>query len=75
VTAATGTCVSGVGVEIPPDLVTTAEVEERGDLGRFGFAAGWLERVTGVRERRWTDPSITPYRGSVQTGAVVKLER
>jgi 3-oxoacyl-[acyl-carrier-protein] synthase III len=48
-----GVRVSGVGAEIPSKVVTTAEVEERVGLKRFGFEPGWLERVTGVRERRW----------------------
>ena len=55
-----GVRVSGVGAEVPPRVVTTAEVEERAGIGRFGFEAGWLERVTGVRERRWAAPEVQP---------------
>src|SRR5439155_325788 len=45
----TGVRISGLGAEIPPDVVTSAEVEERAGLKRFGFEPGWLARVTGVR--------------------------
>ena len=55
-----GVCVTGVGAEIPPEIVTTAEVEERVGLARFGFEAGWLERITGVRERRYAAPDVDP---------------
>ncbi|HJQ85282.1 MAG TPA: 3-oxoacyl-[acyl-carrier-protein] synthase III C-terminal domain-containing protein, partial [Candidatus Binatia bacterium] len=27
---------------------------------RFGLPPGWLENTTGVRERRWADPSVRP---------------
>jgi len=46
--------ITGVGAELPADVVTTAEVEERAGLReRFGLEPGWLEHVTGVRTRRW----------------------
>jgi 3-oxoacyl-[acyl-carrier-protein] synthase III len=44
----------------PPRVVTTAELEEQADIGRFGFEPGWLERVTAVTERRWAEPDPTP---------------
>ena len=55
-----GIRITGVGAEMPPRVVTTAELEEQADIGRFGFESGWLERVTAVRERRWADPGVTP---------------
>src|SRR2546427_1627415 len=58
----TGVRISGLGAEIPPDVVTTAEVEERAGLKRLGFAPGWLERVTGVCERRIAAPEVLPSR-------------
>ena len=54
------TRITGVGAEMPSRVVTSAEVEERARIGRFGFERGWLERVTGVRERRWADPEVQP---------------
>ena len=55
-----GTSITGVGAEIPSRVVTSAEVEERARIGRFEFERGWVERVTGVRERRWADPDVHP---------------
>ena len=50
-----GVRITGVGAEVPPRVVTTAELEEQADIGRFGFEPGWLERVTAVTERRWAE--------------------
>src|SRR5262249_53010942 len=55
-----GIRITGVGAEIPPRVISTAEMEEQADNGRFGFEPGWLERVTGVRERHWAAPDATP---------------
>jgi 3-oxoacyl-[acyl-carrier-protein] synthase-3 len=55
-----GVRITGVGAEMPPLVVTTAEVEERAGSGRVGLQAGWLERATGVRERRWAAPEVMP---------------
>jgi 3-oxoacyl-(acyl-carrier-protein) synthase III len=55
-----GVRIAGVGAEIPPTVVSTAEVEERAGIARFGFRSGWLESLTGVRERRWADPAVRP---------------
>ena len=51
--AARGVRITGVGAEVPPQVIRTGEVEERAGLKRFGFEPGWLERVTGVSERHW----------------------
>jgi 3-oxoacyl-[acyl-carrier-protein] synthase III len=39
--------IMGLGVYLPPTVVTSSQLESR-----FGVRAGWIERVTGVRERR-----------------------
>ena len=52
--------ITGVGAEVPPRRVTTAEIEARLDVGRFGFAPGWIEKATGVHERRWAEPEVEP---------------
>jgi 3-oxoacyl-[acyl-carrier-protein] synthase-3 len=49
-----------VASELPSDVITTAEIEERAGIGHFGFERGWLERITGVRERRWAAPDVKP---------------
>ena len=64
-----GIRISGVGVEVPTRVVTSAEVEQRAQLHeRFGLEAGWLERVTGVKERRWADPEVQPSRLAAAAG-------
>src|SRR5262245_37719178 len=56
-----GVRITGVAAEIPPTVVTTAEIEERAGLWeRFHLEPGWLEHVTQVRERRWAAPDVTP---------------
>lgn len=50
-----GVRITGVGAEVPPGVVTSAEVE-----ARAGLEPGWLERVTGVRTRRWAAPDARP---------------
>jgi 3-oxoacyl-(acyl-carrier-protein) synthase III len=55
-----GIRITGVGAEIPPRVISTAEMEEQAEIGRFGFEPGWLERVTAVRERHWAEPDVTP---------------
>jgi 3-oxoacyl-(acyl-carrier-protein) synthase III len=56
-----GVCISGVGAEIPDQVVTTTDLEQRVRLcERFGVERGWLEQVTGVRERRWAEPHVQP---------------
>jgi len=63
------TRITGVGAEIPPLVVTTAEVEERAGLReRFGLEAGWLERVTGVQQRRWASPDVQPSQLAIAAG-------
>jgi 3-oxoacyl-(acyl-carrier-protein) synthase III len=55
-----GTLITGIGAEVPADVITTAEVEERLAVRRFGLAPGWLEQVTGVKTRRWATPDVQP---------------
>ena len=40
--------IAGLGRYLPDRVIPNAEVEER-----CGLPAGWIERKTGVRERRW----------------------
>lgn len=40
--------IAGLGYHVPPQVVTSAELEQR-----LGLPPGWIERVTGVRERRY----------------------
>jgi 3-oxoacyl-[acyl-carrier-protein] synthase-3 len=60
INGARGVRISGTGAAIPPTIVSTAEVEDRAGISEFGFESGWLERVTGVHERRWAEPEVKP---------------
>lgn len=40
--------IAGLGKALPPHVVTSQELEDR-----LGLEAGWVERKTGVRERRF----------------------
>jgi acyl-CoA:acyl-CoA alkyltransferase len=49
---------SGLGYELGPVVVTTAELEERlaPAFARLGIQPGQLEAWTGIHERRWWNP-------------------
>lgn len=47
----TGTVVAGTGMAVPSKVLTSAELE-RG----LGLPAGWIERRSGIRERRLAAP-------------------
>ena len=56
--------IDAIGYELPPQVVTSAELEERlGPLfARLRFPPGQLEALTGVAERRWWAPGQGIYR-------------
>lgn len=62
-------CVEALGYSLPPEVVTSAEIESR--LGpvydRFHLPAGRLELMTGIRERRFWERSVLPGTISAQT--------
>ena len=49
---------AGMGYELAPNVVTSAELEERVApvYRKLGLPPGQLEALTGIRERRWWDP-------------------
>lgn len=53
--------ITSFGYELPPHIVTTAQIEER--LKPFfdavGFKPGMMEAITGIRERRYWDEDHT----------------
>ena len=57
--------------ELPPVSVSTAEIE--GELSplyrRMGITPGWLETVTGIRERRLWRPGVQPSQVATRVGA------
>lgn len=49
-----GTCILGFGHSVPERRVPNGEIEER-----LGLGPGWIERRTGILERRWAAPEDT----------------
>lgn len=60
--------IAGMGVYLPARRVTSAELDER-----LGFPDGFIERKTGVAERRWIDGETTLDMGAA--AARTALER
>lgn len=53
--------VLSTGVYIPEARITSREVMQQIDCeNRFGVKPDWLERVTGIKERRVTPPGLLP---------------
>jgi 3-oxoacyl-[acyl-carrier-protein] synthase-3 len=49
------------GVYLPEQRITTRELMQEIDSeNRYGLSYGWLERVTGIREKRVTPPGVLP---------------
>lgn len=71
-----GTSVLAVAAVDAPRIVTSAELDER--LGatyrRVGLRPGLLERVVGIRERRWWADGVTYADGAAMAGAKVLAE-
>lgn len=53
--------IAGTGIYLPDQRVTTRDLmREIDSKARFGVSEDWLERVTGIREKRVTSPGILP---------------
>lgn len=51
----------GTGVYLPEERVTTRDLMREFDSkGRFGVSEDWLERVTGIKEKRVTPAGVLP---------------
>ena len=55
-------CIEAVGYVLPPHVIKSADLEQaiRPTLDRLGLPPGQLEKLSGVKERRWWDPGIQP---------------
>jgi 3-oxoacyl-[acyl-carrier-protein] synthase-3 len=51
--------IAGIGRYLPSRVVSSAEVERL-----CGLDAGWIERKTGVRERRWVNGETNSFMGA-----------
>ncbi len=49
----TGFGIRSIGACVPDQIVTNEQLE-----GRYGFEPGWIERRTGIRERRIAEPFV-----------------
>jgi 3-oxoacyl-[acyl-carrier-protein] synthase III len=56
------TYIEAMGYVLPPHVVTSGQLEEafRPTLDRLGLPPGQLEKLSGVKERRWWDPGVQP---------------
>lgn len=54
--------IESLAYDLSDRVVTSAEIEEQvaGTLDRLGVARGSLERIAGVKARRWYDPELPP---------------
>lgn len=59
-----------------PQVVTSAEIDERlaGTYERVGLRAGLLERLAGIRERRWWPADVSYADGAAMAGAKALAE-
>jgi 3-oxoacyl-[acyl-carrier-protein] synthase-3 len=55
--------IAGIGKHLPGRVITSAALEQR-----LGLPAGWIERKTGVRERRHVGPGETQSRMGAAAG-------
>jgi 3-oxoacyl-[acyl-carrier-protein] synthase III len=58
--------IEGFAHVLPPHVIPSTALEERltGLMGRLGFPAGTIEKLTGVRERRFWDPGVKCSQGA-----------
>ena len=54
--------IEGLGFVLPSQVVTSEELEQAiaGTLKRIGLPPGQIEKLSGVRERRWFDSGVQP---------------
>jgi len=65
----------GTGIYIPDNTVTSAELmDEIQAKAKFGVSSAWLERVTGIRERRMAPTGMMPSEMATRA-ALQALER
>ena len=63
-------CIEGMGYVIPDNVVTTAWLEEQITpvYEALNIPAGYIERLTGIRERRWWDEGVRVSQASSWAG-------
>jgi 3-oxoacyl-[acyl-carrier-protein] synthase III len=65
-------CIEAMGYVLPEQVVTSDELDEaiRPLLKRIGLPPGQVEKLSGVRERRYWDPGMLPSVAAAQAGQV-----
>ncbi len=77
---ATYRCVNSAALTVcavdAPQVVTSAELDERlsATYERVGLRAGLMERLAGIRERRWWSPGVSYTDGAAMAGAKALAE-
>lgn len=63
--------IEALAYELPDTAVTTADIESALAplYGRLGLAPGWIESLTGVRERRFWPAAVRPWQKAARAGA------
>jgi 3-oxoacyl-[acyl-carrier-protein] synthase-3 len=66
-----GAAIAAVGQSLPPSVVGSGEIEKR-----LGLAADWIERRTGIRERRIAQPHerLTSHAAAAAAQALARAE-
>ncbi|MFT4822777.1 MAG: 3-oxoacyl-[acyl-carrier-protein] synthase III, partial [Cryomorphaceae bacterium] len=69
----TNVVIEAIAYELPPHIITSLSIEEQfsATLDRFGIPLGSMERLTGIKERRFWDAGTAP--SDVATGAARKV--
>lgn len=54
--------IEALGFVLPPNVITSMALEDgfRSTLQRIGLPPGQVEKLSGIRERRWWDPGVQP---------------
>lgn len=55
-------CIEEVGYVLPPNVITSAQLEAyfAHTLKRLGLPPGQVEKLSGIKERRWWDEGVQP---------------
>ena len=63
-------CIESMGHVLPPNVVLSTDLEDQMQpvMKRLGFPRGMIEKLTGVRERRWWDPNTQPSQAAALAG-------
>ncbi len=63
-------CIDAIGYELPPVVVTSAELEARlrPVYQALRLPEGQLEALTGISERRWWEPGFPVSQGAIAAG-------